>query len=65
MREWFDSAKTLRQQEEHGKTLINQDKYFQGPGIEALIERVTSALAGLLHDAVGNLIKALTPPCFR
>jgi hypothetical protein len=60
MKAWFDSARTLRKQEEHGRTLINQSSDFQGPGVEALIKKLSDACAKLLHDAVNYLWTKLT-----
>jgi hypothetical protein len=61
MKEWFNSAKTLRQAEEHGRTLVNASGQFQGPGIEKIIERITKALAELLSGAVKELGELLNP----
>lgn len=56
---FFDSVKSLRLQEERGRTLFEMNDDFRGPGIGDLIDRVMRGFADLLSKAVDALADKL------
>lgn len=60
-RQFYASIKSLRMDEEKGRTLFEADPMMRGPGIEKIIDRITSGLGEMLNDAMTRLLGALNP----
>lgn len=58
-RQFFESVKSLRVQEERGRELFERDEQFRGPGVGELIDRILTGIGKLLSDAVDNLISKI------
>jgi hypothetical protein len=58
-KQFFDSVRSLRMQEETGRHMINKFDDFRGKGLEELINRIMTGLSDLLRDAVDALAEKL------
>jgi hypothetical protein len=58
---FFNSVKSIRMQEEHGRALFERDDKMRGPGIEELITKIMSAIGELVSKAVDSLAEKLNP----
>lgn len=58
-RQFFESIRSLRVQEERGRELFEME--FRGPGIGEIVDRIMSKLGELLSDAVNALAEKLSP----
>jgi hypothetical protein len=61
VRNWYESIKSLRLQEEKGRTLFEADPKFHGPGIGEVIDRMVKGIGTLLFQAVDHLVTKLNP----
>jgi len=57
--QFFNQVKGLRENEEKGRSLFEQNDNFRGPGVGAMIDRIGTMLGGLLSDAVDALADKL------
>lgn len=60
-RQFYNSIKTLRMDEERGRELFETDSQMRGPGIDKVIDRIMGGFATLVSDAMTRLIDALNP----
>jgi hypothetical protein len=60
-RQFYNSIKTLRMDEERGRELFETDTQMRGPGIDKVIDRIMGGFATLVSDAMTRLIDALNP----
>lgn len=60
-RAFFETVKTVRLQEEKGRSLFAMDDAFRGPGLMSIIDRIGDKFAEIMADAVSALGDMLIP----
>ena len=60
-RQFYNSIKSLRQDEERGRELFEMDPQMRGPGMEKLIDRIMAGFAKMVGDALTRLTDMLNP----
>lgn len=58
-RQWFESVKSLRMEEETGRAMFDRFDDFRGKGLDEMIKRIMDGLADLLQKAVDSLAERL------
>lgn len=58
-RQFFESVKTLRIEEEKGRREIEQDRQFRGPGIGDLVSKIGTVIGQELTKAVEYLVSLI------
>jgi hypothetical protein len=61
-RNFYQSIKTLRMEEERGRELFETDSMMRGPGMDKVIDRVMSGLGEMVSSAMTQLKDALLSP---
>ena len=61
-RNFYQSVKTLRLEEERGRELFETDSMMRGPGMDKIIDRVLSGLGEIVSNAMSGLKDALLSP---
>lgn len=62
VRAYYNSIKTLRDQEEKGRELFRQSSELHGPGINEIVDRVMKGFGELVADGIGKLGQLLLSP---
>ena len=60
-RQFYNSIKSLRMDEERGRELFEMDPQMRGPGMDKIIDRIMSGFAKMVDDALSRLIDAINP----
>ena len=60
-RQFFESVKSLRVQEERGREMFEMDDRFRGPSVGDMIDRIMTKVGELISDAVDQLAAKLNP----
>jgi hypothetical protein len=58
---FFNQVRSVRMEEERGRSMFEQDDRFRGPGIMSMLERIMEGIGELLSDAVDALADKLNP----
>jgi hypothetical protein len=61
-RQFYNSIKTLRMEEERGRELFEMDSQFRGAPIEKIIDRIMGGFGEMVSEAIGTLRDALLAP---
>ena len=60
-RQFYNSIKSLRMEEERGRDLFETDPGMRGPGMEKIIDRIMSGFGKMVDDALSRLMDAINP----
>ena len=60
-RSFFNAVSAVRVIEERGREMINQDAQFRGPGVGSLVDRILSAVGGMISDGARFIADSLNP----